>query len=70
VVAAPKSATKEGLWSIFFAFFIGFAALLTPCVLMIPMTVDFFKAKVKQSEGISNAIVWVSIIVIYVLLGF
>jgi thiol:disulfide interchange protein DsbD len=74
VVAAPKSATKRGLWSIFFiAFLSGFAALLTPCVFpMIPMTVSFFTKQSKtKAKGISNAIVYgVSIIVIYVLLGF
>jgi thiol:disulfide interchange protein len=74
VVAAPKSATQRGLWSIFFiAFLSGFAALLTPCVFpMIPMTVSFFTKQSKtKAKGISNAIVYgISIIVIYVILGF
>jgi thiol:disulfide interchange protein len=74
VVVAPKSATQRGLWSIFFiAFLSGFAALLTPCVFpMIPMTVSFFTKQSKtKAKGISNAIVYgISIIVIYVILGF
>jgi thiol:disulfide interchange protein len=74
VVAVPKSATQRGLWSIFFiAFLSGFAALLTPCVFpMIPMTVSFFTKQSKsKAKGIRNAIIYgISIIVIYVLLGF
>jgi thiol:disulfide interchange protein DsbD len=70
----PKSNSKRGLWSIFFiAFFSGFAALLTPCVFpMIPMTVSFFTKQSKtRAAGIRNAIIYgVSIILIYVLLGF
>jgi thiol:disulfide interchange protein len=75
-VAQPKSepASERGLWSIFFiAFFSGFAALLTPCVFpMIPMTVSFFTKQSKtKAAGIRNAIIYgVSIILIYVLLGF
>jgi thiol:disulfide interchange protein len=74
VAAVPKSATQRGLWSIFFiAFLSGFAALLTPCVFpMIPMTVSFFTKQSKsKAKGIRNAIIYgISIIVIYVLLGF
>ncbi|WP_228520853.1 protein-disulfide reductase DsbD family protein [Flavobacterium sp. HJJ] len=70
----PKPATEKGLWSIFFiAFFSGFAALLTPCVFpMIPMTVSFFTKQSKtKAAGIRNAIIYgISIILIYVLLGF
>jgi thiol:disulfide interchange protein len=75
-VAQTKSepASERGLWSIFFiAFFSGFAALLTPCVFpMIPMTVSFFTKQSKtKAAGIRNAIIYgVSIILIYVLLGF
>ena len=65
---------KRGLWSIFFiAFFSGFAALLTPCVFpMIPMTVSFFTKQSKsRAKGIKNALIYgVSIIFIYVVLGF
>ncbi|MEZ7497790.1 cytochrome c biogenesis protein CcdA [Flavobacterium sp. Arc3] len=72
--AEPKSDTQRGLWSIFFiAFLSGFAALLTPCVFpMIPMTVSFFTKQSKtKAKGIRNAIIYgISIIVIYVLLGF
>jgi len=70
----PKLASERGLWSIFFiAFLSGFAALLTPCVFpMIPMTVSFFTKQSKtKAAGIRNAIIYgVSIILIYVLLGF
>jgi thiol:disulfide interchange protein len=73
-VEQPKSDSDRGLWSIFFiAFFSGFAALLTPCVFpMIPMTVSFFTKQSKtKATGIRNAIIYgVSIILIYVLLGF
>ncbi|BAV94313.1 protein-disulfide reductase DsbD family protein [Ichthyobacterium seriolicida] len=65
---------KLSWWMIFITGFTGgFLALLTPCVFpMIPLTVSFFT---KQSEskvkGIRNAIVYgISIIVIYVLLGY
>jgi thiol:disulfide interchange protein len=74
VVTAPKVDSKRGLWSIFFiAFLSGFAALLTPCVFpMIPMTVSFFTKQSKsRAKGIRNAIIYgISIIVIYVVLGF
>lgn len=74
VVEKQKPASQIGLWSIFFiAFFSGFAALLTPCVFpMIPMTVSFFTKQSKsKAAGIKNAIIYgVSIILIYVLLGF
>jgi len=74
VTELPKPSTEIGLWSIFFiAFFSGFAALLTPCVFpMIPMTVSFFTKQSKnKAAGIRNAIIYgVSIILIYVLLGF
>lgn len=70
----PEPASQRSLWSIFFiAFLSGFAALLTPCVFpMIPMTVSFFTKQSKtKAAGIRNAIIYgISIIVIYVLLGF
>jgi thiol:disulfide interchange protein DsbD len=74
LIEAPKSVTQRGLWSIFFiAFLSGFAALLTPCVFpMIPMTVSFFTKQSKsKAKGVRYAIIYgISIIVIYVLLGF
>lgn len=73
-VAAPKKDEQKGLFTIFIiAFLSGFAALLTPCVFpMIPMTVSFFTKQSKtKAQGIKNAIFYgISIIVIYVLLGF
>lgn len=61
-------------WNIFFAGFLGgLVALLTPCVFpMIPLTVSFFTKQAKnKSKAIANAFLYgVSIIVIYVALGF
>lgn len=72
--AVVDKTEKKGLLSIFIiAFFSGFAALLTPCVFpMIPMTVSFFTKQSKsRAKGIKNAVIYgLSIIVIYVLLGF
>ena len=51
----------------------GLMALLTPCVFpMIPLTVSFFtKRSPTRQKGVANALVYsVSIILIYVLLGF
>lgn len=68
-----KKEEKKSLWMIFiFAFFGGFAALLTPCVFpMIPMTVSFFTKQSKtKAQGIRNAVIYgASIILIYVILG-
>ncbi|UQD56722.1 cytochrome c biogenesis protein CcdA [Flavobacterium sp. K5-23] len=73
-VEASTEGSQRGLWSIFFiAFLSGFAALLTPCVFpMIPMTVSFFTKQSKnKAKGIRNAFIYgISIIVIYVMLGF
>jgi len=61
-------------WGVFIAGFLGgFLALLTPCVFpMIPLTVSFFtKQSDTKAKGIFNAIAYgISIIVIYVVLGF
>lgn len=68
-----KSSDKSLLGIFIIAFFSGFAALLTPCVFpMIPMTVSFFTKQSKsKAAGIRNAIIYgLSIVVIYVLLGF
>ena len=73
----PAGATEgkdRTIWGLFLAGFIGgFIALLTPCVFpMIPLTVSFFtKSSKTKSKGLFNALVYgISIIVIYVLLGF
>jgi thiol:disulfide interchange protein len=70
----PLPVSQRGLWSVFFvAFLFGFTALLTPCVFpMIPMTVSFFTKQSKtKAAGIRHAIIYgISIIVIYVTLGF
>ena len=69
-----KPSSARSLWSVFLvAFLFGFTALLTPCVFpMIPMTVSFFTKQSKtRAAGIRNAIIYgISIIVIYVSLGF
>ncbi len=69
-----KSDSDKTLLGIFIAGFIGgLLALLTPCVFpMIPMTVSFFtKSSKTKSKGVVNAFIYgLSIIVIYVLLGF
>ena len=72
----PKKSKAESksLWAIFLLSFLGgFAALLTPCVFpMIPLTVSFFTKQSKtKAEGVSKGLLYgLSIIVIYVLLGF
>ena len=64
----------KSFWGIFIAGMIGgMLALLTPCVFpMIPLTVSFFtKRSPTRKKGVANAIIYsVSIILIYVLLGF
>lgn len=64
----------KSYWGIFIAGMIGgLFALLTPCVFpMIPLTVSFFtKRSPTRQKGIANALIYsVSIILIYVLLGF
>ncbi|MFL9829685.1 cytochrome c biogenesis protein CcdA [Flavobacterium sp. ST-87] len=75
-VTLPESVPNapRSLWSVFLvAFLFGFTALLTPCVFpMIPMTVSFFTKQSKtKAAGIRNAVIYgISIIVIYVSLGF
>lgn len=73
-VSTKDSTPDRSLLGIFIIAFIGgFAALLTPCVFpMIPMTVSFFTKQSKtRAKGVTNAFIYaLSIIVIYVLLGF
>jgi len=69
-----KNTMDHSLLAIFIAGMLGgFLALLTPCVFpMIPLTVSFFtKRSGTRKKGIMNAFIYaISIIVIYVLLGF
>jgi thiol:disulfide interchange protein len=69
-----KAPALQSFWGIFIAGFIGgLLALLTPCVFpMIPLTVSFFTKKSKtRAKGIVNALIYgISIIFIYVSLGF
>lgn len=71
---STADAADRTLIGIFIAGFIGgLLALLTPCVFpMIPMTVSFFtKRSGSKEKGIINSIIYgLSIIVIYVALGF
>lgn len=71
---SQHQANDRTLLGIFIAGFLGgLLALITPCVFpMIPMTVSFFtKSSKTKAKGVANAITYgVSIIVIYVLLGF
>ena len=75
-IEPEESSVLTGLefWAMFVKGFLGgFLALLTPCVFpMIPLTVSFFTKQSKtRAKGISNAILYgVSIIAIYVLLGY
>ena len=65
---------ETSFWAIFIAGFLGgILALLTPCVFpMIPLTVSFFTKQSKtRVKGLANALIYgLSIIVIYVALGF
>lgn len=59
------------IWLLIAGMLGGFAALLTPCVFpMIPITVSFFTKDTKRSGFMNGLIYGVSIIVIYVILGF
>lgn len=66
--------SETSLWAIFLAGLLGgLIALFTPCIWpMIPMTVSFFlKQNKSRASGIRAAIIYgVSIIVIYVAIGF
>ncbi|MFT6844543.1 MAG: thiol:disulfide interchange protein [Flavobacteriales bacterium] len=70
----PDEEGSRTPWGIFIAGFLGgLLALLTPCVFpMIPLTVSFFTKQSKnKAKGVANAIIYgLSIIAIYVLLGF
>jgi thiol:disulfide interchange protein DsbD len=66
-------ATRSLTWIFFTAFAGGLLALITPCVYsMIPVTVSFFTKRSKnKSEGIKNAVLYsTSIVIIFTLLGF
>ncbi len=64
---------SKGFWLIFIGGFLGgLLAILTPCVFpMIPLTVSFFMKRGRKKKELWNAILYgLSIIVIYVGLGF
>jgi thiol:disulfide interchange protein DsbD len=59
------------IWTFVLGFAGGLLALLTPCVFpMIPLTVSFFSKDTKRKGWMNGLIYGLSIIVIYVLLGF
>jgi len=68
---STENRKKPLLGFFLFSFLFGFAAILTPCVFpMIPLTVSFF-IKDKNNSGKFQAIIYgVSIICIYVIIGF
>jgi len=69
---APTLDQESFLGYLIFAFILGLASLITPCVFpMVPMTVTFFlKDNQTRREGVRKAIVFgLSIIVIYTLAG-
>ncbi|MEO8720857.1 MAG: cytochrome c biogenesis protein CcdA [Ginsengibacter sp.] len=73
VNAGGSVATRSLTWIFFTAFAGGLLALITPCVYsMIPVTVSFFTKKSRtKSEGIKNAVLYsTSIVIIFTLLGF
>ncbi|MXV49827.1 DUF255 domain-containing protein [Pedobacter sp. HMF7647] len=76
VAAKPiqNSEKHKTLWAIFLEGFLGgFAALIMPCIFpMLPLTVSFFtKRGGSKAKGVSQAVLYgLSIIIIYVLLGF
>jgi thiol:disulfide interchange protein len=74
VSATPAPTQPRTLWAIFIAGFLGgFAAFLMPCIYpMLPLTVSFFTKKGgTRSKAILQSLLYgLSIIVIYVLVGF
>jgi thiol:disulfide interchange protein DsbD len=74
ITEKDEAEASRSLWGIFLAGFIGgLLALLTPCVFpIIPMTVSFFtKTSKTREKALMNALLYgISIVVIYVGLGF
>ncbi|WP_299511700.1 protein-disulfide reductase DsbD [Mucilaginibacter sp.] len=74
VVVTHATEKPQTLWAIFIAGFLGgFAAFLMPCIYpMLPLTVSFFTKKGgSRSRAILQSLLYgLSIIVIYVILGF
>ena len=72
-VGEVEGKSKSSFWIFWAGLLAGFVALLTPCVFpLIPLTVTFFtKQSEKRSSGVFRAFVYgVSIVLIYVALGF
>lgn len=73
-VPITQAKTKDSLWGIFIAGLIGgFIAFFLPCIYpMVPLTISFFTKRAEtKGKGIRGAVIYgLSIIVIYVALGF
>lgn len=73
ILEGEQGGSEESFFGyLLFAFLLGFASLITPCVFpMVPMTVTFFlKDNQTRRDGIKKAIIFgLSIIVIYTLAG-
>ena len=73
ILDGEANQTSDSMWGyMFFAFILGFASLITPCVFpMIPMTVTFFlKEDQSKSQGIRKGLLFgISVIVIYTIAG-
>ncbi len=73
ILEGEQGGSEESFFGyLLFAFLLGFASLITPCVFpMVPMTVTFFlKDNQTKRDGIRKAIIFgLSIIVIYTLAG-
>lgn len=73
ILEGEQGADEESFFGyLLFAFVLGFASLITPCVFpMVPMTVTFFlKDNQTRRDGIRKAVIFgLSIIVIYTLAG-
>ncbi|GAA4336318.1 hypothetical protein GCM10023149_44940 [Mucilaginibacter gynuensis] len=71
---AKPAAPSQSLWTLFITGFIqGLLAVTMPCIYpLLPLTVSFFTKKAgSRQKGILHSIIYgISIIVIYVLLGF
>lgn len=73
ILEGEQGGTEESFFGyLLFAFLLGFASLITPCVFpMVPMTVTFFlKDNQTRRDGVRKAMIFgLSIIVIYTLAG-
>lgn len=73
ILEGEEALSNDSLWGyLIFAFVLGLASLITPCVFpMVPMTVTFFlRDNQSKGQGLRNALFFgISIITIYTLAG-